>query len=56
MDSALGIHGWIHDALSLGNIIILLGIYGKLRVALYQHRLVWKWFAKEHKIDSNGHS
>ena len=44
------------DFISIGNLLVLLGIYHKISVMLYQHKLMWKDFAHRKGIsaDING--
>lgn len=44
------------DFISIGNLVVLLGIYYKMSVMLYQHKLMWKDFAQRKGIspDTNG--
>jgi hypothetical protein len=44
------------DCISIGNLVVLLGIYYKMSVMLYQHKLMWKDFAQRKGIsgDTNG--
>jgi hypothetical protein len=46
------------DIVSIGNLLVLLGIYHKISVMLYQHKLMWKDFAHRKGIsaDTNGKS
>jgi hypothetical protein len=44
------------DFISVGNLVVLLGIYYKMSIMLYQHKLMWKDFAARKGIspDTNG--
>jgi hypothetical protein len=44
------------DFISVGNLVVLLGIYYKMSIMLYQHKLMWKDFAQRKGIslDANG--
>lgn len=44
------------DFIALGNLLVLLGIYHKISVMLYQHKLMWKDFAQRKGIsaETNG--
>ena len=44
------------DCISIGNLVVLLGIYYKMSVMLYQHKLMWKDFAHRKGIyaETNG--
>ncbi len=44
------------DFISIGNLMVLLGIYYKMSVMLYQHKLMWKDFAQRKNIsaETNG--
>jgi hypothetical protein len=46
------------DCISIGNLVVLLGIYYKMSVMLYQHKLMWKDFAQRKGIsaETNGRS
>jgi hypothetical protein len=46
------------DCISIGNLVVLLGIYYKMSVMLYQHKLMWKDFAQRKGISTeiNGRS
>lgn len=46
------------DCISVGNLVVLLGIYYKMSVMLYQHKLMWKDFAQRKGIsaETNGRS
>ena len=39
------------DFISIGNLFVLLGIYYKMSVMLYQHKLMWKDFAQRKGIN-----
>ncbi len=36
------------------NILLMLGIYRKMNIIVYQHGLMWSDFAKKKGLDSNG--
>ena len=38
------------DFIAVGNLLVLLGIYHKISVMLYQHQLMWKDFARRKGI------
>ena len=38
------------DCIGVGNLLVLLGIYYKMSVMLYQHKLMWKDFAQRKGI------
>jgi hypothetical protein len=44
------------DCIGIGNLLVLLGIYYKMSVMLYQHKLMWKDFARRKDIsaETNG--
>jgi hypothetical protein len=44
------------DCIGVGNLLVLLGIYYKISIMLYQHKLMWKDFARRKDIsgDTNG--
>lgn len=42
------------DIATVANLFVLLGIYGKMRVITYQHKLMWADFAKRKDISPNG--
>jgi hypothetical protein len=46
------------DCIGIGNLVVLLGIYYKMSVMLYQHKLMWKDFARRKDISAevNGKS
>ncbi len=46
------------DWIGIGNLVVLLGIYYKMSVMLYQHKLMWKDFARRKGIspEANGRS
>lgn len=41
----------IADAATIANFLVLLGIYGKVKVMTYQHKLMWTDFARRKGID-----
>jgi hypothetical protein len=38
------------DVATVANFLVLLGIYGKVRIMAYQHKLMWTDFAKRKGI------
>ena len=38
------------DVATVANFLVLLGIYGKVRIITYQHKLMWADFAKRKGI------
>ncbi len=42
------------DLLSIANLLVMLGIYGKLAVKDYQHKLMWTDYADRKGINGNG--
>lgn len=42
------------DVATIANFLVLLGIYGKVRIITYQHKLMWADFAKRKDISANG--
>lgn len=46
----------IGDIFTIGNLVILLAIYGKMRVMTYQHTLMWRDFEKRKGINGGEQS
>jgi hypothetical protein len=44
----------IGDLFSIGNLLLLLGIWRKLSIRDYQHGLMWSDFAERKGISGNG--
>ena len=42
------------DLVTAANLCVLLGIYGKMRIITYQHKLMWADFAARKHISPNG--
>jgi hypothetical protein len=42
------------DVITAANLLVLLGIYRKLSVIVYQHKLLWLDFADRKNISTNG--
>lgn len=42
------------DVATVANFLVLLGIYGKIRIIAYQHKLMWSDFARKKGISENG--
>jgi hypothetical protein len=42
------------DLATVANLFVLLGIYGKMRIITYQHKLMWADFAARKHISPNG--
>ena len=42
------------DVVAAGNLFVLLGIYRKLSIIVYQHKLMWLDFADRKDISPNG--
>ena len=40
------------DVATVANFLVLLGIYGKIRIITYQHKLMWSDFAKRKGISA----
>jgi hypothetical protein len=40
------------DFFSLGTLLVALGIYRKINIIVYQHKLMWTDFAKHKGIDA----
>jgi hypothetical protein len=40
------------DIATIANFLVLLGIYGKVRIITYQHKLMWADFAKRKGISA----
>lgn len=39
--------------ISFANLAVLIGVYNKISVLTYQHRLMWRDYAKRKDIDEN---
>lgn len=39
------------DIATVANFLVLLGIYGKVRIITYQHKLMWTDFARRKGLD-----
>jgi hypothetical protein len=42
------------DIATAANLLVLLGIYRKLSIIVYQHKLMWTDFAERKGISANG--
>lgn len=42
------------DVFTAANLLVLLGIYRKLSIIVYQHKLMWTDFADRKGISANG--
>ena len=42
------------DVITAANLFVLLGIYRKLSIIVYQHKLMWLDFADRKSITTNG--
>jgi len=42
------------DIVTAANLFVLLGIYRKLSIIVYQHKLMWTDFAERKGISANG--
>lgn len=47
-------HGNIIIGIGGANILLLLGLYRKMNIIVYQHGLMWAEFAKKKGLDTNG--
>ena len=44
------------DFVTAANLLVLLGIYRKLSIIVYQHKLMWTDFADRKGISANGNT
>ena len=42
------------DIFTAANLLVLLGIYRKMSIIVYQHKLMWSDFAERKGISANG--
>jgi len=42
------------DFVTAANLVVLLGIYRKMSIIVYQHKLMWTDFAERKGISANG--
>ena len=42
------------DVFTAANLLVLLGIYRKMSIMVYQHKLMWSEFADRKGISTNG--
>lgn len=42
--------------ISFANLAVLIGVYNKVSIMTYQHRLMWRDYTKRKGIDENGNN